>query len=58
MNPLAALMSLAGDHSEISFLVVTVLIFLFVVLARRRWLDSLFNVSGYVAAFFLPRLPD
>lgn len=53
MNSLAALMSLAGDHSEISFLVVTVLIFLVVVLARRRWLDRLFNVSGYVAAFFL-----
>lgn len=53
MNSLAALMSLAGDHSEISFLVVTVVIFLIVVLARRRWLDRLFSVSGYVAAFFL-----
>lgn len=53
MNPLAALMSLAGDHSEISFLIVTGLIFLIVVVVRRRWLDGLFNVSGYVAAFFL-----
>ena len=46
-------MSLAGDHSEISFLVVTGLIFLIVVVAKRRWLDGLFNVSGYVAACFL-----
>ena len=53
MNFVAALMSLAGDHSEISFLVVMVMIFLIVVLAKRRWLDGLFNVSGYVAAFFL-----
>ena len=53
MTSLAALMSLAGDHSEISFLIVTGLIFLIVVVAKRRWLDRLFNVSGYVAAFFL-----
>lgn len=53
MNSLTALMSLAGDYSEISFLVVTGLIFLIVLLAKRRWLDGLFNVSGYVAAFFL-----
>ena len=53
MTSLAALMSLAGDHSEISFLVITGLIFLLVIVAKRQWLDSLFNVSGYVAAFFL-----
>jgi TRAP-type C4-dicarboxylate transport system permease small subunit len=53
MTSLAALMSLAGDHSEISFLVITGLIFLIVVVAKRQWLDRLFNVSGYVAAFFL-----
>ena len=53
MMSLAALMSLAGDHSEISFLVITGLIFLLVVVAKRQWLDRLFNVSGYVAAFFL-----
>ena len=53
MNFVAALMSLAGDHSEISSLVVTGLIFLIVVLTKRRWLEDLFNVSGYVAAFFL-----
>lgn len=53
MSSLATLMSLAGDHSEISFLVITGLIFLIVAVAKRRWLDRLFNVSGYVAALFL-----
>ena len=53
MMSLAPLMSLAGDNPEISFLVVTGLNFVIVVVAKRRWLDGLFNVSGYVAAFFL-----
>lgn len=53
MNPLAALMSLAGDHPDASFLVVTGLNILVVAFAGRRFLDGLFNVSGYVASVFL-----
>ena len=53
MNPLAALMSLAGDHPDASFLVVTGLNVLVVAFAGRRFLDGLFNVSGYVASVFL-----
>ena len=54
MNPLAALMSLAGDHSEISFLIVTGPDFFGSSSSPGAggWTD-LFNVSGYVAAFFL-----
>ena len=53
MMSLGALMALAGDNPEISFLVITCLNFLIVLVAKRRWLDGLFNISGYVAAFFL-----
>ena len=53
MNFLAAFMSLVGDHPEISFLVVTGLNVLIVVVAKRRFLDGLFNISGYVASIFL-----
>ena len=53
MEYLAALMSLAGDHSEVSFLIVTALNCVVVAFAKRRFLDGLFNVSGYVAAVFL-----
>ena len=53
MEPLAALMSLAGDNPGISFLLVTGLAFLIVVFAKRRFLDGLFDVSGYLAAVFL-----
>ena len=53
MEYLAALMSLAGDHPEVSFLVVTALNCVVVAFAKRGFLDGLFNVSGYVAAVFL-----
>ena len=53
MNFLAAFMSLVRDHPEISFLVVTGLNVLIVVFVKRRLLDGLFNISGYIASVFL-----